>query len=146
MKTWRWIYCIALLVSMLIFHAVDGYCTEKTPEQLVHDFYQWYFAENSGSDMAERRDEIHKYVARMLVDDVRKDTSGIYYFTKVGSYGAWWDGAATEVKKAVEIGGGVFMVPVEFVLERERRNVVALVKRYGGALKIFKVMDVYPFM
>lgn len=123
-----------------------GYCAEQTPEQLVRDFYAWYFVADRGEDMAEKNDEIYKYVAKALVTDVRTDTSGIYYFTKVGSYGSLWTGVVADVKNAVGIGGGVFMVPVEFVLGQERRNVIALVKSYDGELKIFKVMDVYPFM
>lgn len=137
---------IVFLISMLMLREVDGYCTERSPEQVVRDFYAWYFVAGCGEDMAEKNDAIYKYVAKPLVTDVRADTSGIYYFTKVGSYGAWWDGVVVTVKDAVGIGGGVSMIPVEFVLGQERRNVIVLVKSYDGELKIFKVMDVYPLM
>ncbi|MDR3044687.1 MAG: hypothetical protein LBU75_10595 [Desulfovibrio sp.] len=146
MKMLRWVYCIVTLVAMLFLHAVDGYCTERSPEQVVHDFYAWYFVADRGEDMAEKNDAIYKYVAKPLITDVRADTSGIYYFTKVGSYGAWWVDVVVDVKDAVSIGGGVSMIPVEFVLGQERRSVIVLVKSYDGELKIFKVMDVYPFM
>lgn len=138
--------CIVLVCVLCGFSARDGYCAEQTPEQFVRDFYAWYFVADRGEDMAEKNDAIYKYVARPLVADVRADTSGIYYFTKVGSYGARWDGVVVDVKDAVGIGGGVFMVPVEFVLGQERRNVIILVKNYDGEVKIFKVMDVYPLM
>ena len=142
----RIMICIALACALCGYGAVDSYCAERSPEQVVRDFYAWYFVMNRGQGMAEKNDAIYKYVAKPRVTDVRADTSGIYYFTKVGSYGALWDGVVVNVKDAVGIGGGVSMIPVEFVLGENMRNVVVLVKNYNGELKIFKVMDVYPLM
>lgn len=142
----RIMICVALACALCGYGAVDSYCAEQSSEQVVRDFYAWYFVMNRGQDMAEKNDAIYKYVAKPLVADVRADTSGIYYFTKVGSYGARWVDVVVDVKDAVGIGGGVSMKPVEFVLGQERRNVIVLVKIYDGELKIFKVMDVYPLM
>jgi hypothetical protein len=130
----------------LFFRAVDGYCTEQTPEQFVREFYQWYFKEDVGNNLPHNNDAIYKYLFRPLVKDIREDRSGVCYFKKVGMESVEWRDVVPVVRKSIGLGDGVHLVPVALVLESRTIDVVVVVKEKEDGLRITAIFDTYPLL
>ena len=143
---------VILLLLALTFPARQGYCEAQTPEQLVRDFYAWYFEGKEWPLDAWKKDEIYKYVSKETVKSIlnRNSSLDISYFAKANTYGsAGWGNPKVVVDKAVPMLDDVFIVPVTFKLSYEdyRKDyyVVVYVGKEDGLLRIIKVSDIYPY-
>ena len=118
-----------------------GYCSEQTPEQFVHDFYEWYFKADQGEDSPGHSDEIYNFVSKKTVGYAREEHTGVYYFTRVA--GQLGDEHAV-VGKAIPVNKDIFIVPVTF--EKSKERIVVILRKENGRLYITKVMDIYPHL
>lgn len=137
---------IVFLISMLMLRAVDGYCAERSPEQFVRDFYQWYFEKDVGDNVPQNSDEIYEYLFKPLVEDIREDRTGVSYFKKVGMESAEWRTVAPVVKASIDLGDGIYLVPVALVLKSRMIDVVVVVKKKEEGMRITAIFDTYPLL
>ncbi len=136
----------ALFVVVVCGFACAGYCAERLPEQFVRDFYQWYFEKDVGDNVPQNSDEIYKYLFKPLVKDIREDRSGVSYFKKVGMESAEWRTVAPVVKASIDLGHGVYLVPVALALESGTIDVVVVVKKREDEMRIYAIFDTYPLL
>ena len=142
---------IFLLFVTSALPARQGHCKTQTPEQLVRNFYAWYFEADKGSVAAENKDEIYKYVAWRTVKYIKENPpANISYFAKANTFGSMgWENPTIIVGESIPMGGDVFVAPVTFKLNYEsyRKNisVVVFVKNENKHLYITKVVDIYPY-
>jgi hypothetical protein len=114
----------------------------RTPEELVRQFYAWYFMADAGNVPAVNNKAIFTYVAPQTVKKAR-ETSRIYYFTRVGSYSSEWIEVKVAVGKAVTVTETLAIVPVSFCLPSENRTVAVVVGGAAGKRRITQVLDQY---
>jgi len=138
--------CTIIFLSLVLLHPHNGYCAKQTPEQFVSEFYQWYFKANSGKELADRNDEIYKYVAKQTVDDIRRkvDNTDIYYFTKVNSYSWNWKNVRSIIHPARAIGNKLYVTHVTFDTGYNKNDVIVSLTKEDGKFYIRSVEDVYP--
>ena len=140
----KFLHGVIFLLALMCL-PVHGYSAGGTPEQIVRDFYGWYFKTDSGPTPAEYNDGIYAYVAEQTVHNVRACQDGVYYFTKMGSYSAEWNDVKVLAGDAVTINEGIFIVPVTFILKSGSRTVISVVRKENGKLRITKVIDPCPY-
>jgi hypothetical protein len=142
--------CLPLLLFLLFFYAQPAFCAEQTPEQLVRDFYAWYFKTDTQTEVALFNDEIYKYVAKETVDYARRMFGGIpNYFLKFGTDIAWKKMPMTLGQKTA-MADDRYVIPVTFKWPPEDREddilLVVYVKKENGIFLIYKVSDIYPYL
>ena len=147
----KWAGIALLLFIALALPLRQGYCEEQTPEQLVRDFYVWYFKMDEGAKRPEKSDEIYKYVAEKAVKYIRHlPPGGVSYFAKANTYGSvGWVHPKIVVGESVPMAGDMYIVPVTFELRyedyHEDYHVVVFVMKEKGIFHIIKVTDIYPY-
>ena len=141
---------ILLLLLAFTLPARQGACEAQTPEQLVRDFYAWYFKADEGPVAAENKDEIYNYVTEKAVKYIkRRPLPTVSYFAKANTFNAIWTNPEIIVGKAISMAGDMFVVPVTFKLRwedyREDYHVVVYVLKESGIFRIVKVSDIYSY-
>ena len=150
-------YLLGIALFILVTPTVparQGYCETQTPEQLVRNFYAWYFEADKGPVAAENKDEIYKYVARETVKYIKElPPPSVSYFAKANTCNAIWNNPTVVVGKAIPMAGNTFVLPVTFNLNFEFRGelchetyyVVVFVEKENKNFYITKVVDIYPY-
>jgi len=139
---------IMISLATLLCYWQYGYCSEQAPEQVVHDFYKWYFENDKGDNIAIDNDEILKFVSKGTIENVRKEKcSDIDYFRKVGSESYSWVTVRTTTGRAVLVARDIFIVPVTFVFKDDDPiSIVVVLQKENGKLLITKIMDQHPYL
>ena len=151
-------YLLGIALFILVTPTVparQGYCETQTPEQLVRDFYAWYFEADKGPVAAENKDEIYKYVAPETVEAIRKryPPANVSYFARANTFNAIWTNPKVIVAESISMAEDVFVIPVTFELNykfrdkiwRDTYHVIVFVKKEHDAFYIIKVDDIYPY-
>ena len=143
--------CIIIMISLVTLFCCwqHGYCSEQTPEQLVRDFYKWFFENDKEGKIAENNDGILNFISKDTIENVRKEKcSDIDYFRKVGSESYKWTSVHTAIGSAVLVARDIFIVPVDFVFKdgEEHISVVVVLQKENGKLLITKIMDQHPYL
>ncbi len=138
------------LLLAIAFHARQGHCEAQTPEQLVRDFYAWYFEADKGPVAAEDKPEIYKYVAAKAVKYIKYfPPENVSYFVKANTFNAIWEKPKIIVGKSVLMAGDMYIIPVTFKLRDENYHedyhVVVFAMKENGSFYIIKVTDIYPY-
>ncbi|MCL1939941.1 MAG: hypothetical protein FWG04_04705 [Desulfovibrionaceae bacterium] len=143
--------CLSLLLLLLFFNAQPAFCAEQTPEQLVRDFYAWFFKTDTETEVALFNDKIYTYVAKETVDYARRMIGvgdGLAYFTKFGVDIAWEKMPMT-LGRQIAMADDRYVIPVSFKWPSEDReddiHLVVYVKKENGKSLIYKVSDIYPY-
>ena len=139
-----------ILFTPFAFPIQYGYCKSQTPEELVRDFYIWYFKTYNENLDPENSPELYKYVAAETAEYIQKNPpQDIFYFTKATMAGSVWRTAKAAVAKSVPLGSDIFIVPVTIKIRdkdyQEDFYVVAFVKKENKNFYITKVVDIYPY-
>ena len=146
---------IFLLFVTSALPARQGHCETQTPEQLVRDFYVWYFKADEGPVAAVDKNEIYKYVAPETVEAIRKryPPANVSYFARANTFNAIWTNPKVIVAESIPMAEDVFVIPVTFELNykfrdkiwRDTYHVIVFVKKEHDAFCIIKVDDIYPY-
>lgn len=151
-KILAWALCS--LLAMLFLSPYAGYCAEQNPRQFIKNFYTWYITTNKGTTQALKDNTIYKYVEKETVEHV-KNTPYTYgsdrrdYFLKIYDPPLSMNGVIITVGQVTDMGGGTFVALVTIITdslskERTHDDVVMILRKTNGALKIIKCVDVYP--
>jgi len=140
--------CLPLLLFLLLY-SQPAFCAEQTPEQLVRDFYAWYFKADTQTEVALFNDEIYKYVAKETVDYARRTIlDDVTYFTKFGIDIAW-EKMPMILGQKITMADDRYVIPVAFKWPSESRRedhlLVVYVKKENDTFLIYKVSDIYPY-
>ena len=140
---------LSLLVVCLFFQIHPAVCAEQTPEQLVRDFYAWYFKADAATEAAIENDEIYMYVSKETVGYARSPyTDGVDYFTKLGT-DIDWKNTTLALGKRISMADDTYVIPVTFKgrLEDHMEDMLLIVyvKKENGSLYIYKVSNRYPY-
>jgi hypothetical protein len=136
---------VIINLAILLCYGQQGYCSEQIQEQIVRNFYKWYFANDGEGKIPEHNDEIYNFVSKITVDSVRKQlcNNNINYFTKLGIYGY---NKRIDVGRAIPVGKELFVVPVIFVrTNNEHVGAIVVLQKESGEFYITKIIDCYPF-
>jgi hypothetical protein len=143
----KYILCVIILLIALLYRVSDGYCGDETPEQLVRNFYRWYFKTDSGTALAENNDEIYSYFAEQTINNIRADKQPkLYYFTRVGSYSLEWKYMEALVGAATQVAEDLFVIPVSFQPISGKITIIVVVCNIEGRLRITKIIDPCPYL
>ena len=145
----RSIVC-SILLSLILYN--NAYCNDKTPEQFIYEFYQWYLDTDSIDTPAEQHDEIYTYVSKDLVDRIRKEmldfNLNVSYFTKVGEFPFGPEKIQITVHKSLKMRNNLFIAHVTLCKKIDAENftydVIVILKKIKDRFYISSVIDVYP--
>lgn len=140
---------LPLLLFFLFFQAQPSFGAEQTPEQLVRDFYAWYFEADTATEVADHNDDIYKYVDKETVAYARRTIpDGLGYFLKLGT-DIDWKRMTMIVGERIMMANDRYVIPVTFKgsLEDHMEDIILVVyvKRENNVLLIYKVSDIYPY-
>lgn len=141
-----WIYLLLFFLQTTICLADSRTAPKQTPEQFVRNFYQWYFEADKKS-VADRNDEIFKYISPKTVEHIRSNIRGSdeYYVTKANSWTDAWTKVKIIVSKTIYMNNNVCLVPVTFNVEAEKYHVIVFVDKKNEGMRIIKIADLYPY-
>ncbi len=141
--------CLPPFLFFLLFQAQLAFSAEQTPEQLVRDFYAWYFKADTATEVAENNDAIYTYVDKETVAYARRTFSdGLSYFVKFGTDIDW--GRMTMILgEQIAMADDAYIIPATFRAPpqdcMEDILIIVYVKKQNGAFFIYKVSDIYPY-
>ena len=143
--------CTLIILSTVFIYTIGlttkAYCADKTPENLVHDFYTWYISDllQGKRGVPAQDDTIYSYVYPCTVNKCRKlyDTAQVDadYFIQGQDYWAEMLQDLT-VGRAVQINDSISIVPVSF--DKGAPRLIVFVQKEKGSLYITKVERVPP--
>ena len=137
---------MVLLASIILLASLSqSHGRSTNPQQLVHDFYTWYFKIYNELGIYARSGEIYNYVDRKLVDYVDMHDDKIDYFTQMGYRHAPWTNVKTIVGNPIALKNKTFALPVTFKFNWGKWHVVVFVEEENNALYIVRVMDIFPY-
>ena len=137
---------IILTSACIVYPAKAGHTQGAgTPEQLVHDFYVWYFKVYDAIGLPARNGEMYKYVAKETVDYAKTYDEEIDYFTQSGGFHSPWKNLQIIVGNPIAMENKTFVVPVTFDFSWGNWHIVVFVKEENNALYIVKVTDIFPY-
>ena len=144
--------CLVVLPALLCLFgfSLTGRCAEPEPQQLVRSFYLWYFMKSQNtSEHPLHSDDMHAYVAADTLKRLRADLArgtlpgDMDYFLKAQDTLDDWP-ESLKVAEAIALGDGTVVVPVSFGVE-EKISTIVFLKKVGGAFRIVKVDDTFPY-
>ena len=145
MKNKSLLSLFVFLVCGLFTIIQPAYCKDQTPEELVRNFYTWYFGELSKfGNLPELDNNVYKYIYPCLVNKLRIEyktgSRDFNYFTYGNDY---WPELSNYITTgaAVKINDEVSIVPLGFGETKERSvpNLIVFVQREKDTLYITKV-------
>lgn len=134
-------FAIAVMSLPLFWHAAPGQTVPKSPEQVVRDFYGWYFGAGFPDPKGKNLPTFRKYVTQRLLKEATAPDVDVMVFIDAQDYDKTWK--VDSVSKAAIQGQQANTLVI--LKGRESAYKMCLTLRQGnGIWKIDDVKNVTP--